>query len=89
MAAATICSDFGAPKNKFSHCFPIYSRAQLFETPWTYQAPLTMGFSRQEHWSRMPFPSSGDLSHPGIKPGSPELQANVLPSEPPGKLKPG
>ena len=44
MAAATICSDFGAPKNKFSHCFPIYSRAQLFETPWTatFQASLSI-----------------------------------------------
>ena len=42
-------------------------------TPWTvaHQAPLSMGFSRQEYWSGLPFPSSGDLPDPGIKPGSP------------------
>ena len=63
------------------------SRVQLFVTPWTvaYQAPLSMGFSRQECWSGLPFPSAGDLPDPGIKPGSPALQADALPSEPPGK----
>ena len=56
-------------------------------TPWTvaYQAPLSMGFSRQQCWSGLPFPSPGDLPNPGIKPGSPTLQAGALPSEPPGK----
>ena len=44
-----------------------------------------MGFSRQEHWSGLPCPSPGDLPDPGIEPGSPALQANALPSEPPGK----
>ena len=45
-----------------------------------------MGFSRQEEsWSGLPFPSPGDLSNPGNKPGSPTLQADALPSEPPGK----
>ena len=44
-----------------------------------------MGFSRQEYWSGLPFPSPGDLPDPGIKPGSPVLQADSLPSEPPGK----
>ena len=44
-----------------------------------------MGFSRQECWSGLPFPSPGDLPDPGIKPGSPALQADALPSEPPGK----
>ena len=44
-----------------------------------------MEFSRQEHWSGLPFPSPGDLSDPGIKPGFPALQADSLPSEPPGK----
>ena len=45
--------------------------------PWTvaHQAPLSMGFSRQEYWSGLPFPSPGDLPDPGIKPGSPALQA--------------
>ena len=44
-----------------------------------------MEFSRQEYWSGLPFPSPGDLPDPGIKPGSPALQADALPSEPPGK----
>ena len=46
-----------------------------------------MGFSRQESWSGLPFPSPGDLPDPGIKPRSPALQADALPSEPPGKLR--
>ena len=52
-------------------------------TPWTvaHQAPLSMGFSRQEYWSGLPFPSSRDLPDPGIKPGSPTLQADSLPNE--------
>ena len=50
-----------------------------------YQAPLSMGFSRQEYWSGLPFPSPGDLPNPGLKPGSPALQADALTSEPPGK----
>ena len=56
-------------------------------TPWTvaHKAPLSMGFSRQEYWSGLPFPSPGDLPDPRIKPGSPALQADALPSEPPGK----
>ena len=51
---------------------------------YSYQAPPSMGFSRQEYWSGLPFPSPGDLPNPGIKPGSPALQADALPSEPPG-----
>ena len=56
-------------------------------TPWTvaYRAPLSVEFSRQEYWSGLPFPSLGDLPDPGIEPGSPTLQADALPSEPPGK----
>ena len=56
-------------------------------TPWTvtHQAPLSMGFSRQEYWSRLPFSSSGDLPDPGMEPRSPALQADSLPSELPGK----
>ena len=63
------------------------SRVQLFATPWTvaHQAPLPMGFSRQEYWSELPFPSPGDLPDPGIKLRSPTLQADALTSEPPGK----
>ena len=57
--------------------------------PWTVacQAPLSMKFSRQEYWRGLPFPSSGDLPYPGIKPWSPPLQADSLPSEPPEKPK--
>ena len=59
----------------------------LFVTPWTgaYQASPSMGFSRQEYWSGLPFPSPGDLPNPGIKPGSPALKSDALTSEPPGK----
>ena len=59
----------------------------LFMTPRTvgYEAPLSMGFSRQECWSGLPFPSPGDLPNPGIQPGSPTLQPDTLPSEPPGR----
>ena len=59
------------------------SRVRLFVTPWTvaYQAPLSMGFSRQECWSGLPFPSPGGLPNTGIKSGSLSLQADTLPSE--------
>ena len=57
--------------------------------PWTvaFQAPLSMGFSRQEYWSGLPCPPPGDLPNPGIEPRSPALQADSLPAEPPGKPK--
>ena len=68
-------------------------------TPWTVarQAPLSMEFTRQEYWSRLPFPSSGDRPDPGIDPGSPAqagdgsptLQADSLPSEPAGEPRDG
>ena len=50
-------------------------RVQLFVTPWTvaYKAPPSMGFSRQEYWSGLPFPSPGDLPDPWIEPGYPAL----------------
>ena len=58
-----------------------------FATTWTIacQAPLSMGFSRQEYWSGLPFPSPGDLPDPGIELASPALQADSIPSQPPGK----
>ena len=67
----------------------LLSHFRLFATPWTvaYQASLSMGFSRQEYWNGLPFPSLGDLPDPGIEPRSPTLQADSLPSEPPGKLR--
>ena len=59
-----------------------------FATPWTvaHQAPLPMGFFRQEYWSGLPFPSPGDLPNPGIKPVFPALAGGFFTTEPPGKL---
>ena len=64
------------------------SRVRLCATPWTVacQDPPSMGFSRQEYWSVLPFPSPGDLPDPGIELGSPTLQADSLPTEPQGNL---
>ena len=61
------------------------SRVRLFATPWTaaHQASPFMGFSRQEYWNELPFPS-GALPDPGIEPGSPTLEADALTTEPPG-----
>ena len=63
------------------------SFVQLSATPWAvaYKAPPSMGFSRQEYWNGLPFPSPGDLPNPGIEPGTPTLQADALLSETPGK----
>ena len=60
------------------------SRVRLFATSWTviYRAPQSLGFSRQEYWSGLPFPSPGDLPNPGIEPRSPALQTDALASEP-------
>ena len=62
------------------------SHVQLCATPWTvaYQALPSMGFSRREYWSGLLFPSPGDLPDPGIEPQYPALEADALPSEPPG-----
>ena len=65
-------------------CVQSLRHVQLFETPWTIacQAPLSMGFSRQEYQSGLPFPPPGDLPDPGIKsvsPASPALQADSSP----------
>ena len=63
------------------------SHVRLFATPWgvAYQASPSMGFSRQEYWRGLPFPSPGDLPDPGIEPVSPALEADALTSESPGK----
>ena len=65
----------------------LLSRVRLFAIPWTvaHQDRLSIGFSRQEYWSGLPFSSPGDLPDPGIEPRSPTLQAEALTSEPPGK----
>ena len=75
------------PKTGDGQQLPLLSRFRLFATPWTvaHQAPLSMGFSRQEYWSGLPCPFPGVLPNPGSKPRSPTLQADSLLSEPPGK----
>ena len=66
----------------------LVSRVQLFVTPQTVvcQAPLSMGFSRQEYWSGLLFPSPEDLPNPGIEPWSPALQADSIPFELQGRI---
>ena len=66
----------------------VLSLVRVFATPWTIacQAPPSMGFPREEYWNGLPFPSPGDLPDPGIEPGCPALQADSLPSEPPGNI---
>ena len=68
-------------------CFSHLSHVQLFVTPWTiiHQVPLSLRFSRQEYWSRLPFPSQGDLPDTGIKPMSPLLTGGFFTTEPPRK----
>ena len=75
------------PKVKVKGKVKSLSHVRLFATLWTiaHQAPLSTGFSRQEYWSGLPFPSPGDLPNPGIEPRSPSLQADALTSEPLGK----
>ena len=63
------------------------SRVPLFAAPWTValQAPLSMGFPRQEYWSGLPGPSAGDLPDSGVEPTAPALAGGFLTAEPPGK----
>ena len=94
IASATQFSDF-LTRKCFGKNLPFWTEVKslscvrLFATPWTvaYQVPLSMGFSRQEYWSGLPYPSPEDLPNPGIEPGSPSLQADALPPGPPGKSK--
>ena len=70
----------------YAHVLGHFSHVRFFATPPTaHWAPLPMGFSRKEYWIGLPFPPPGDLPDPGIEPGSPALQADSLPSKPPGK----
>ena len=80
------CESWTARKAASSAGSATKSRPTLV-TPWTAacQVPLSTGFSREEYWSGLPFPSPGDLLNPGIEPKSPALQADALLSEPPGK----
>ena len=73
-------------------CVYMLSRVQLFVTPWTAacQASLSMEFSRQEYWSKLPFPTSGAIPDPGIKPESlvsPALAGGFFTTVPPGKME--
>ena len=65
----------------------LLSHVWLFMSPWTvaHQVPLSTGFSRQEHWSGLPFPSPGDFPDSGIKPASPALAGGFFTTEPPWK----
>ena len=85
--------DVGYMRKKVVFCFFFFEVAHSClplcdptDCSLAHQAPLSVGFSRQEYWSGLPFPSPGDLPNPGSEPGSPALQADTLPSEPPGKL---
>ena len=66
----------------------LLSRVRLLATPWTaaHQAPPSMGFSREEYWSGLPFPSPGDLADPGIEPLSPALAGSFFTTEPKSML---
>jgi len=67
--------------------FQLLSCVWIFATPWTeaHQAPLSLGFPRQEYWSGLPFPSPGDLPDPGVESRSPSLAGRFFTTEPPGK----
>ena len=80
-------TDFDSLTTYTSEWVKPLSHVRIFAAPWTaaYQAPLSMGFSRQGYWSGLPLPSPGDLPDPGVEPRSPTLQADALTSEPPGK----
>ena len=82
-----MCNLMSSPDGYTEFWVKSLSSVRLFVTPWTvaHQAPLSMGFSRQEYWSGLPFPSPGCLPNPGIEPRSPTLQAGALASEPSGK----
>ena len=88
-------STFRLPRKLTSACslsallllFTCFSHVRPFVTPWTvaHQAPLSMGFPRQEYWSELPFPSPRDLPNSRIKPMSPSLAGMFFITEPPGK----
>ena len=78
------CFDLVLPAG-MRYVLSFFSRIQPHETT-AHQAPLSMGFSRQEYWSGLTFSSPGDLPDLGIEPGSPALQEDSLPSEPPRRM---
>ena len=77
--------NINVPNEKWSVSCSVVSDSLRDSMTVARQAPLSMELSRKEYWSGLPFPSPGDLLDPGIKPGSPALQADSLPSEQPRK----
>ena len=79
-----ICLPCFTPSNAVVQSF---SRVQLFAIPWTvaHQAPLSMGFPKQEYWSVLPFPFPRVLPHPGMETSTPALAGRFSTTEPPGK----
>ena len=86
LALSFVCYIYQWSVTSLCQCV-ILCRVRLFVTPWTvaHQAPLSMRLPRQEYWSELSFFSPGDLPDPGVEPGSPALQVDSFPSEPPGK----
>ena len=87
--AAQSFLDLSCPDKNIAYCVCVcvrisHSLMSNSVIPWTvaHQAPLSMGFSRQQHWSGLPFPTPEDLPHPGIESGSSALQADSLPFTP-------
>ena len=74
-------------KTQATSCFLVAMLCLTLATPWTvaHQAPLFMGFPKQEYWSGLPLPSPGDLPDPGIEPTYPALTGELFTTEPPGK----
>ena len=81
-ARSNYCSDYKSieEKNRKKESEWVLSRVQLYATPRTvaHEPPLSMGFSRQESWSWLPFPLPGDLPNPGIAPMSPAFRGDCL-----------
>ena len=86
-AARAECANILYPSSQCENKSVSHSVLSYSATAWTLisQAPLSIGFSRQECWIGLPFSSPGDLPNPGIEPRSPALQGDSLPAEPPGK----
>ena len=90
LAVSSVCNDGHKEKaesvNPSCCCSAV---SDSFVTLWTvaHQAPLSLGFPRQEYWTGLPFPSPGDLPKPGIEPMSAELASGFSITEPPGKLR--
>ena len=81
-----LCNPYNDPQFTSTSGDLVTQWCPTLATPWTValQAPLSMGFPKQEYWSGLPFPSPGDLPDPGIESGPPELQVDSLPNEPLG-----